>query len=141
VTFLYFWFSQAISLALAVILNPKDEVVLNSPNFISYYYLIQFLHSLVSESPRNEDLSPNFELLSKKLTSKTKLIIVNSPNNPTGYVFKKKEWEELADIVIENDLYILSDECYNKYIYDNSLQFFAFKIIMKINFKCNDASY
>jgi aminotransferase len=59
--------------------------------------------------------------MKRKITPNTKMIIVNSPNNPTGYVYKKKEWEELAEIVIENDLYLLSDECYYKYVYDNNV--------------------
>ena len=112
--------SQALALAMAIILNPDDEVVLSSPNFLSYYYILQFQYAKAIEIKRNDDLSPDFDSMKKSITPKTKLIIANSPNNPTGYVYKQKEWEELADMVIENDLYLLSDECYDKIVYDNN---------------------
>ena len=112
--------SQALALAMAIILNPDDEVVLSSPNFLSYYYILQFQYAKAIEIKRNDDLSPDFDSMKKSITPKTKLIIANSPNNPTGYVYKQKEWEELADIVIENDLYLLSDECYDKIVYDDN---------------------
>ncbi|MHA1729945.1 MAG: pyridoxal phosphate-dependent aminotransferase [Promethearchaeota archaeon] len=113
--------SQAISLAMAVTLNPKDEVALSSPNFLSYLYVLQFNYAKAIEIKRNNDLSPDFDAIKKSITPKTKLFIVNSPNNPTGYVYKKKDWESLANIIIENDLYLLSDECYDKYLYDDNI--------------------
>lgn len=112
--------SQALALALAITLNPNDEVVLSSPNFLSYYYILQFQYAKAIEIKRNDDLSPDFDSMKKAITPKTKLIIVNSPNNPTGYVYKQKDWEELAEMVTENDLFLLSDECYDKFIYDDN---------------------
>lgn len=111
--------SQAITLAMAVILNPGDEVLFSSPNFVSYFYCTQFFQAKVVEIPRNHDLSPNFDEYRKKITSKTKAIIVCSPNNPSGYTYTRKEWEELKDIVIENDLYLISDEVYERFVYDD----------------------
>jgi aminotransferase len=110
--------SHAITLAMAVILNPGDEIVLSSPNFVSYFYCSQFFYSKAVEIPRNPDFSPNFDAMKKKITAKTKAIIVCSPNNPTGYTYSDKDWEGLCDIAIEKDLYVISDECYEKFVYD-----------------------
>jgi len=112
--------SQALTLAFASIFNPGDEIILFSPNFISYFYLGPFFGVKEKEVKRNEDFSPNFEELKSKITDKTKAILINSPNNPTGYVMQPKEIEELGDIIIENDLYLLSDEVYEDYTYDNN---------------------
>ncbi|MHA1395834.1 MAG: pyridoxal phosphate-dependent aminotransferase, partial [Promethearchaeota archaeon] len=112
--------SQAITFGFAVTVNPGDEILINSPNFVSYFYCSQFFYGKTIEIPRNADLSPNFDKLKNNITKKLKIMLICSPNNPTGYVLNKKEWEELADIVIENDLYLISDEPYEKFVYDNN---------------------
>jgi aminotransferase len=70
------------------------------------------------EVPRNDDYSLKFDEIHKKITPKTKLLIINSPNNPTGYVLTKNEVEKIIDLIIEHDLYLLSDEVYEKYLYN-----------------------
>ncbi len=114
--------SGAITLAYASLFNPGDELVLSSPNFVSYYYCGVFFGVKVIEVERNIDFSPNIEKIKKAITDKTKAILINSPNNPTGYAFSKIELEELVDIVIENDLYLISDEVYENYLYDGLKQ-------------------
>ncbi|MBA7684093.1 Aspartate aminotransferase [subsurface metagenome] len=74
------------------------------------------------EIERNNDFSPNIEKIRQAVTNKTKAILINSPNNPTGYALDRKELEELVDIVIENDLYLISDEVYENYVYDGLKQ-------------------
>ncbi|MGQ4873017.1 MAG: pyridoxal phosphate-dependent aminotransferase [Promethearchaeia archaeon] len=112
--------SNAITLAFATIFNPGDELIINSPNFVSYFYCGKFFGINVKEIQRNDDFSLNIEAIKNEITSKTKAILINSPNNPTGYALTKKELEELVDIIIEHDLYLISDEVYENYIYDGN---------------------
>ncbi len=110
--------SQALCLAYASLFNPGDELILFSPNFLSYFYIASFFGVKIVEIERNSDFSPNLEKLKKAITEKTKAIIINSPNNPTGYAFSSKELNEIVDIVNENDMFIISDEVYENYLYD-----------------------
>ncbi|MFX1354572.1 MAG: pyridoxal phosphate-dependent aminotransferase [Promethearchaeota archaeon] len=112
--------SQALTLAFASIFNPGDELIVLSPNFISYFYLGNFFGVRVIEIERNSDFSPNFENMKASITSKTKAILINSPNNPTGYVLTPKEINEFAEIIRKNDLYLITDEVYENYLYDGS---------------------
>ena len=110
--------SNAITLAYATIFNPGDELILSSPNFVSYFYCGSFFGLKIVEIERNSDLSPNIEKMRKAVTEKTKAILINSPNNPTGYALNKKELEQIAEIAVEHDLYLISDEVYENYVYD-----------------------
>ena len=110
--------SQAITLAFASIFNPGDELIISSPNFVSYYYCGLFFGVRVIEVERKEDFSPNIEGIRNSITDKTKAILINSPNNPTGYALKMKELKEIVDIVKENDLYLITDEVYENYIFE-----------------------
>ena len=110
--------SNAITLAYATIFNPGDELILSSPNFVSYFYCGSFFGLKIVEIERNSDLSPNIEKIRKAVTEKTKAILINSPNNPTGYALSKKELEQIAEIAVEHDLYLISDEVYENYVYD-----------------------
>ena len=114
--------SGAITLAYASIFNSGDELIICSPNFVSYYYCGIFFGVKVIEIERNHDFSPNIDSIRKVVNDKTKAILINSPNNPTGYTLERKELEELVDIVIENDLYLISDEVYENYVYDGLKQ-------------------
>jgi len=114
--------SGAITLAFASIFNPGDEMIISSPNFVSYFYCAQFFGVKVIEVERKIDFSPDIEKIKQAITNKTKAILINSPNNPTGYALSKKELEDIVDIVISNDLYLISDEVYENYIYDGLKQ-------------------
>ena len=111
--------SQALQLCFASLSNPGDEVILSSPNFLSYIYLASYYHLNLVEVPRLDNYAPDLEGIRKAVTPKTKFIIINSPNNPTGNVFTKKQMDELVQIVLENDLYLVSDEVYEKFLYEN----------------------
>ncbi|MBY8985152.1 MAG: aminotransferase class I/II-fold pyridoxal phosphate-dependent enzyme [Candidatus Lokiarchaeota archaeon] len=110
--------SQAITLAFASIFNPGDELIISSPNFVSYYYCGLFFGVRVIEVERKEDFSPNIEGIRNSITDKTKAILINSPNNPTGYALKLSELKEIVAIVKENDLYLITDEVYENYIFE-----------------------
>jgi aminotransferase len=110
--------SNAITLAFATLFNPGDELILSSPNFVSYFYCGSFFGIKIEEIKRKSDMSFNIDKLKASVTSKTKAIIINSPNNPTGYALDRKELEEIIDIVLEHDLFLISDEVYENYVYD-----------------------
>jgi aminotransferase len=110
--------SQAITLAYASIFNPGDELVICSPNFISYFYCGLYFGITVKEARRNEDFSINIENIKKQVTKKTKAILINSPNNPTGHALSFNELNQIVEVVIENDLYLISDEVYENYIFE-----------------------
>ncbi|MHA2087501.1 MAG: pyridoxal phosphate-dependent aminotransferase, partial [Promethearchaeota archaeon] len=110
--------SQAITLAYASIFNPGDELIISSPNFVSYFYCGLFFGVRVIEVERMGDFSPNIEGIKNAITDKTKAILINSPNNPTGYALQMKELKEIVDIVKENDLYLITDEVYENYIFE-----------------------
>jgi aminotransferase len=116
--------SQALSLTFASLFNPGDELIVNSPNFISYFYLGPFYGVDVREIERKDDFGPDFEQMRAAITDKTKAILINSPNNPTGYAMSRKELQELMQIVLEHDLYLISDEVYENYLYDG-MEFFS----------------
>ncbi len=110
--------SNAITLAFATIFNPGDELILSSPNFVSYFYCGSFFGLKIVEIERKSDHSLNIEEMKKAVSKKTKAILINSPNNPTGYALSRKELEEIAEIAIEHDIYLISDEVYENYVYD-----------------------
>jgi aminotransferase len=110
--------SQAITLAFASIFNPGDELIISSPNFVSYFYCASFFGVKVIEVERNKDFSPNIEGIRNAITDKTKAMLINTPNNPTGHALNSMELKEITDIIFENDLYLITDEVYENYIYD-----------------------
>ncbi len=110
--------SQAVTLAFASLFNPGDELIISSPNFVSYFYCALFFGVKVIEVERNKDFSPNIEGIRNAITPKTKAMLINSPNNPTGNMLSSTELKEIVDIIIENDLYLITDEVYENYVYD-----------------------
>jgi len=112
--------SQALNLTYASIFNPGDEIILSSPNFISYFYLAAFFDVKVIEIERRSNFEPDIDKMKNSITDKTKAILINSPNHPTGYSLNKKELDEIADVVKQNDLYLISDEVYENYLYDDA---------------------
>jgi len=111
--------SGALTLAYASIFNPGDELILCSPNFVSFFYLGAFFGVKIIEVERNHDFSPNIEKIRSAITKRSKAILMNSPNNPTGYALTNDELKSIANIVKENDLYLISDEVYENYVYDD----------------------
>ncbi len=112
--------SQALNLTFASIFNPGDELILSSPNFISYFYLATFFDVKVIEVERRSNFGPDIDKMKNSITDKTKAILINSPNNPTGYSLNKRELDEIVDMVKQNDLYLISDEVYENYLYDDA---------------------
>lgn len=104
------------------ILNPGDEVIVSKPYWVSYPELIRLVDGVpvyVSGTEEN-DFKYTKEALKLALTAKTKAILINSPNNPMGSVYSRDELLFIADFAKANDLVLISDEIYEKFIYDNS---------------------
>ncbi len=108
---------QAIFEAMLSVLQEGDEAILFDPAWVSYDPCIKLAGAKTVWVPTNRDNGFSPEGLSECVTKKTKLIVVNSPCNPTGGVYAKKNLKEIADIAIENNILVLSDEIYEKIIY------------------------
>lgn len=113
---------QCLCNAFMAILNPGDEVLIPAPYWVSYPELVKIAGGVpkFAETNKNNSFRIDMNTLSKSLTSKTKAIVINSPNNPTGSVYPKADLEEIAKFAKENDLIIISDEMYEKLIYDSN---------------------
>ena len=112
----------AVFFALAAVLEPGDEIILISPYYVSYPAMVKLAEPTAKIV--NVTLSKNFTLDEEKLKSafnrRTKAILINSPNNPTGMVLSRKEVELVVKLAIENDAYIISDEVYEKLVYSGN---------------------
>lgn len=110
--------SGGLVLALMSLVNPGDEVIVFDPYFVMYEPLV----SLVGGKPVIIDTYPDFRIdlnkVKEAITPKTKLVILNSPGNPTGVVATKAECEGLAKLCAEKNVALISDEIYRKFCYD-----------------------
>jgi aspartate/methionine/tyrosine aminotransferase len=106
--------------AIACTVNPGDEVIVPDPGFVSYYSILKFVGAKIVRIPLKEEngFRLNPEDVEKAITPKTRLIIMNSPSNPTGSVMTEKEVCSLYRIAQVNDIYLLSDEIYARMVYD-----------------------
>jgi len=112
--------SEGIDLAIRAITDPGDEVLVVEPSYVSYKpCVIMAGGEPVSVSTRLEnDFKVRKEDLEKYITPRTRAIIMNYPNNPTGSIMTHKDLEEVADVAVEHDLMVISDEVYEKLTYD-----------------------
>lgn len=112
--------SPVLQAAIAATTNPGDHVMLTDPTYLMYISLIQSLDRKCIFVPvhQSNGFTPTYEDLKKTYKKKTKLIVINFPSNPTGAICSKKKLEEIADFAIEKDLLVISDEIYEKIIYD-----------------------
>ena len=128
-----------IYLVAACILNYGDEVIIPDPSFVSYESIINFLGGNIINVPLVESnyFHVNPDDLKKKITNKTKLIILNSPNNPTGSVMTEEELRIIFNLCEENGIYLISDEIYSRMIYkDSHTNFFSPSILDKCESCC-----
>jgi len=111
---------QAVDFALRATLNPADEVLTPNPSFFAYQYCLRFMGVRAVSYPVLEDngFKPRPDDIEDRITSRTRMVILNSPSNPTGAVLDKETLRGIADIAADHDLMVLSDEIYEKLIYD-----------------------
>lgn len=111
--------SEAIDIALRAVVNPKDEVIIPQPSYVSYLpcaVLADAVPVIVKLKEEDEFRLTKQQLLDS-ITEKTKVVILPFPNNPTGAVMRRKDLEEIAQVIIEKDLLVISDEIYSELSY------------------------
>lgn len=107
--------AQAIFLSLMVLLNPLDEVILLEPYYPQYAYIVQLLGGVVRSIPailNRDTYTIDYESLKKSINKKTKALIINSPNNPSGKVFTQEEIKTIIKLINKSNIFIISDEVY-----------------------------
>ena len=114
-----------LNVILKTLLNPGDEVIVIAPYFGEYNsYVSNYDGKIVVVRPNTETFQPNLEELEQKITARTKAVIINSPNNPTGVVYSEDTIKKMADILrsrekeLGTDIYLISDEPYRELVYD-----------------------
>ncbi len=110
--------SGGLLLAFMSLINPGDEVIILDPYFVMYKHLVNLLGGKCVFVDTYPDFGLHPEKIAEKITDKTKIIVVNSPCNPTGAVYSQSELKSLAEIAAKKDILILSDEIYDKFCYD-----------------------
>jgi aspartate aminotransferase len=112
---------QAIFEAMVATLNDGDEVILPVPYWVSFLDIIHYVggKAVFLETDEAENFAVRAEAVEKLLTPRTKMIVVNSPNNPTGAVVPREEMEGLLEVAARHKVLLLSDECYCHFLYDD----------------------
>lgn len=114
-----------IYLAISCLVNPGEEVIVPDPGFPTYFSAIKYCGAVPVTVPLYEcnKFRMDPDDLRKRITSKTRLIILNSPSNPTGAVMTPEEIDEVARIAEEHDIYLVSDEIYARMVFDGENRF------------------
>lgn len=114
--------TEAVLITMMGLLNPGDEVLVPDPCWLNYFYSIRMAGGVAVSVPSREehDFVPHIDDFRSRVTPRTKMVIINTPNNPTGAVFSAAALEELAQLAQEKDLFVLSDEIYEKMVYDGN---------------------
>ncbi len=114
--------SEAIDIALRALLNPGDEVLYHEPCYVSYNPSVTLAHGVAVSVPVHE--KDNFQLradeLAKRITPKSKVLLLNFPTNPTGATMSREALEPIAALCVKHDLIVLSDEIYAELTYDSA---------------------
>jgi len=117
--------TEAVFLALMTLINPGDEVLLLNPGFVCYEPDVLLTGGKPVYVPLRErdGFGLDVETVMSHITKRSRVIIVNSPNNPTGAVFSHDDLLKLSKLVVERDLVVISDEVYEKIVYDDAKHF------------------
>lgn len=106
--------------AFQAICNPGDEVIITTPAWVSYPEMVKLADAVpvFINTTEEEGFKFTIDKLEKAITDKTKAIIINSPSNPTGMIYSEEELNAVADLAVSKGIYVISDEIYEKLIYD-----------------------
>ena len=112
--------SPAMLLLFSALINPGDEVIISDPHYACYANFIHYVQGVPVTIPvfEEEGFVYTPEAIQAKITSKTRAIFINSPANPTGTVIPKERMQQIVDIAVANNLYIISDEIYHGLVYE-----------------------
>ncbi len=115
---------HALKNAFTAILNPGDEVIVPAPYWNSYIDIINMTYGVpvIVNTRMGNGFRVKVSELEAALTDKTKALIINSPNNPSGMMYSEDELKEIADFAVKNDIYVVSDELYKKLVYSKKLK-------------------
>jgi aspartate aminotransferase len=113
---------QALFEAVMTILNPGDEALIPQPHWVSYVPMVQIAGAVAVPIPTSKEAGFKItaEDIEKNISPKTKLLIINSPCNPTGAVLEEKDLKKIAEVCLQNNLHVISDEIYEHIIYEAS---------------------
>lgn len=116
--------ASGLNVVFKTLLNPGDEVITFAPYFGEYKnYVLNYDGVLIEISPNTDDFQPKLDEFEEKITARTKCVLVNSPNNPTGVVYSEKTIQALSDILerkqkeFDTSIYLVSDEPYRELVY------------------------
>lgn len=102
------------------ILDPGDEIIVLDPCYPPYRHLAAAIGAVVMLAPTKPNFHPDIEAIKGNITTKTKAIVINSPNNPTGAVYSKAELTEIAELAEKHNIFVISDEIYEHFLYEGS---------------------
>lgn len=105
-------------------LNQDDEIMIPSPYYSSYLHQLTYTGTNLVKVPIMKDGKIKFDIeeFRSRLTENTKMILINSPNNPTGYIMSEEDLEVVSTFAIENDLIVVSDECYDSFVFEGKFR-------------------
>ncbi|MBA4685573.1 MAG: aminotransferase class I/II-fold pyridoxal phosphate-dependent enzyme [Candidatus Galacturonibacter soehngenii] len=114
--------SEAIDIGLRAMINPGDEVLIPQPSYVSYLpcAILADAKPVIIELKAENEFKLTKEELLNSITDKTKVLILPFPNNPTGAIMTKEELEEIAEVILEKDIFVMSDEIYSELSYDKA---------------------
>ncbi|MEC5393781.1 pyridoxal phosphate-dependent aminotransferase [Bergeyella sp. RCAD1439] len=117
--------SEALSFAISTLCDDGDEIIIPEPYYANYNGFTSNFNVKVVAVPSSIETGfalPSIEEFEKKITDKTRAIIICNPGNPTGYLYTREELQKLAEIALKHDIVIISDEVYREYVYDGEKQ-------------------
>lgn len=117
--------SEALNFAISTLCDKDDEIIIPEPYYANYNGFTKAFNVnvvAVTSSIETGFALPSIDEFEKKITPKTKAIVICNPGNPTGYLYTKSELQQLADIALKHDIVIISDEVYREYVYDGEKQ-------------------
>lgn len=114
--------SEALDVAIRAVTNPGDEVIVVQPSYVAYVpsVILAGGKPVIVPTYKKDNFSLTAEALKPAITDKTKAIVLNFPNNPTGAIMTKERMEEIADLAVEHDLFVISDEVYECLTYEGT---------------------
>ena len=112
--------SEGIDLAVRALINPGDEVLVPQPSYVSYVPCVELAHGVpvIIELKEENQFRLTKEEILEKVTDKTKLLVLPFPNNPTGAILEEEDLKSIAEVCVEKDIIVLSDEIYSELTYN-----------------------
>ncbi|MCP3922586.1 MAG: pyridoxal phosphate-dependent aminotransferase [Desulfobacterales bacterium] len=117
----------ALNVIFKTVLNPGDEIISPVPHFVEYGFYADNHGGTLVKVPTNEDFTLDIKAIESEINPKTKIVLINSPNNPTGQIYSKESLDQLGALLREKNkefnttIYLVSDEPYRKVVYDNAV--------------------